>query len=335
MCAFVVALALQACYVPPTQASVTASLAAEDEAPEEEQEDVDDGEPDNGENGEVGEATAAPSFNPPGGVYGAGSAPFGDGVVLSSDTDGATIYYTLDGADPDTNSATIDSGESVILDRSDGQTEIRAFADADDHTPSGVVSEIYISEFVLTYDENFSEGQGTPPGEVTGAYQSEITVDDEGNLAKDGHAFAGWNTDAGASGEWYQPGASLTLTGDITLYAQWDSGDGEFDVDPWEADGLEITFEPFPVGSIEPGAEHEIGASVNADSGNAQVESYQWLVDNEQVDGAGGAGDPESFTFVRDTIGTYLVSLEVTVTVDGQAKLYIKSREIEVMPEFD
>ena len=114
-----------------------------------------------------------------------------------------------------------------------------------------------------------------------------------------------------------------------------DNGDGEFDVDPWEADGLEITFEPFPEGSIEPGVETEIGATVTSASADVQVESYQWLVDNEEVDGAGGGDEPESFTFVRDTIGTYLVSLEVTVTVDGETKLYIKSREIEVMPEFD
>lgn len=38
-----------------------------------------------------------------------------------------------------------------------------------------------------------------------------------------GHTFAGWNTKADGTGDPYRPGDVLTVTGDTTLYAQWEA----------------------------------------------------------------------------------------------------------------
>ncbi len=43
-------------------------------------------------------------------------------------------------------------------------------------------------------------------------------------FTRSGYIFAGWNTKADGSGTAYADGASVTLTGDLTLYAQWEAG---------------------------------------------------------------------------------------------------------------
>lgn len=40
-------------------------------------------------------------------------------------------------------------------------------------------------------------------------------------FTRSGFIFTGWNTAADGSGTSYAPGAVLTLTNNITLYAQW------------------------------------------------------------------------------------------------------------------
>ena len=37
----------------------------------------------------------------------------------------------------------------------------------------------------------------------------------------DGYVFSGWNTKPDGSGKKYTPGQDITLTEDLTLYAQW------------------------------------------------------------------------------------------------------------------
>ena len=48
-----------------------------------------------------------------------------------------------------------------------------------------------------------------------------VVLDNIGNLARDGHSFAGWNTEADGSGTAFDVGASFTIDVDVILYAQW------------------------------------------------------------------------------------------------------------------
>lgn len=61
----------------------------------------------------------------------------------------------------------------------------------------------------------------------------------------DGYVFSGWNTKPNGSGEKYGPGQSITLTEDLTLYAQWSPK-------PTPKPALEPTLEPTPAPTPEP-----------------------------------------------------------------------------------
>jgi uncharacterized repeat protein (TIGR02543 family) len=74
-------------------------------------------------------------------------------------------------------------------------------------------------EYTVTYHAN--GGTGTPPAEETVRVGNSMTVKNEGGLRKSGCTFSGWNTLATGEGTPYSPGSSLTVTGDITLFAQW------------------------------------------------------------------------------------------------------------------
>jgi len=75
-----------------------------------------------------------------------------------------------------------------------------------------------------TYTVSFNSngGNGTvSPSSITMLSESEITLPLAGSLSKDGYAFGGWNTLANGAGVNYVPGASYTITGNVTLYAKW------------------------------------------------------------------------------------------------------------------
>ena len=74
--------------------------------------------------------------------------------------------------------------------------------------------------YTLKYDAN--GGSGTM-GSATYSAGETATVAGNG-FAKIGYTFVSWNTSADGKGTTYAPAASLTVTGDTTLYAQWALG---------------------------------------------------------------------------------------------------------------
>ena len=74
----------------------------------------------------------------------------------------------------------------------------------------------------LSYDDNGSTSGAKPPEQETYMNGDLATVaNNVGTLAKTGYVFAGWNTMADGSGTDYSAGDTLTLTGDVKLYAKW------------------------------------------------------------------------------------------------------------------
>jgi hypothetical protein len=71
----------------------------------------------------------------------------------------------------------------------------------------------------LTYDAN--GGIGTVPAAQTADFRTPIIIASPGGLTKTDHNFSGWNTKKTGDGVNYDTGAALTLSGDITLYANW------------------------------------------------------------------------------------------------------------------
>lgn len=71
----------------------------------------------------------------------------------------------------------------------------------------------------VTISYNGNGGKGNTNGETTDA-DTAIPIAPNG-YTRNGYTFQTWNTKADGTGNTYRPGDSITLTGDITLYAQW------------------------------------------------------------------------------------------------------------------
>ncbi|MCD7947697.1 MAG: S-layer homology domain-containing protein [Oscillospiraceae bacterium] len=87
--------------------------------------------------------------------------------------------------------------------------------------------DINYHNYTLTYDDNYSGGAGYSEGPYY--YNDASTVKgygDTGLTARSGYTFQKWNTAADGSGTSYAAGASITVTGDTTLYAQWSYNGG-------------------------------------------------------------------------------------------------------------
>jgi len=77
--------------------------------------------------------------------------------------------------------------------------------------------------YSVSYNANGADA-GAPPastGETLHSGDSVYVETNTNGLAKTGHSFTGWNTAPNGAGTPYAPGANFHLTGDITLYAQW------------------------------------------------------------------------------------------------------------------
>ena len=74
--------------------------------------------------------------------------------------------------------------------------------------------------FSVTYDPNGGTG-GTTDADITSGTQYTVKSDTDVGVTRTGYTFASWNTEANGSGTSYQAGNNLTVTADVTLYAQW------------------------------------------------------------------------------------------------------------------
>ncbi|WP_320956275.1 InlB B-repeat-containing protein, partial [Enterocloster asparagiformis] len=80
---------------------------------------------------------------------------------------------------------------------------------------------IPIENIILQYDANCAEFTGKIPDSSHGKKDSLFTVASQGDLARDGWTFGGWNTQRDGNGDDYKPGQKITIAEDTTLYAKW------------------------------------------------------------------------------------------------------------------
>jgi uncharacterized repeat protein (TIGR02543 family) len=82
----------------------------------------------------------------------------------------------------------------------------------------------WAATYRVSYSGNGATG-GTAPVDST-VYESGATVTvlgNTGSLIRSGYTFANWNTAANGSGTSYNPAATFSITGNVTLYAQWNA----------------------------------------------------------------------------------------------------------------
>jgi len=76
-----------------------------------------------------------------------------------------------------------------------------------------------------TYTVSFNSngGNGTTPSSQTVNAYSSITLPSGSSLSRSGYTFGGWNTSSSGTEINYPAGASLTVTGNIYLFAKWNA----------------------------------------------------------------------------------------------------------------
>jgi uncharacterized repeat protein (TIGR02543 family) len=82
--------------------------------------------------------------------------------------------------------------------------------------------DIELALFSITYNAN--NGEGDPHSDFVTGDDVTLTVRtmaEAGISAPSGRTFQGWNTMANGGGVAHAPGTEITLTGNLTLYAQW------------------------------------------------------------------------------------------------------------------
>ena len=77
-------------------------------------------------------------------------------------------------------------------------------------------------QYTVTFNANGATS-GAPPAPQTAYSGINIIVPGQGTLACSGKTFGGWNTQANGGGTNYAVGAAFAVTGNVTLYAKWQS----------------------------------------------------------------------------------------------------------------
>ena len=75
--------------------------------------------------------------------------------------------------------------------------------------------------YTVDYDANGGSGSHADENLASGSDYKILTLPGTG-ITRDGYTFKGWNTKADGSGTSYAPGDTITITEDMTLYAQWE-----------------------------------------------------------------------------------------------------------------
>ena len=166
--------------------------------------------------------------------------------------------------------------------------------------------------YTIAYDGNGSTGGSTAASTAT-SHGSSATVASNG-FTRTGHHFTGWNTAMDGSGTAYSEGSSMTMTGNVTLYAQW------------SIDRHTVTLNKGNgISGVSGAGTYDYGSSVSIDATPAT--GYSW---SKWTDGAGNTasttknykftiyGDDLSFT-ANATPNSYTVSINANggSCVDG------------------
>ena len=150
--------------------------------------------------------------------------------------------YTVTWVNEDGSVLEIDTNVAYgVMPEYNGETPTKAADESNSYTFSGWTPEISavtgditytatfttnpIVRYTVTFDANGGEGTMEPQTFIQGV-DTTLTLN---TFTREGYQFIGWNTAADGSGVDYADGASLiALTGNITLYAQWQHGEGWF-----------------------------------------------------------------------------------------------------------
>jgi len=103
--------------------------------------------------------------------------------------------------------------------------------------PTGTTSAITLyarwSAITYTITYNINGGTGTVPTVQTVTAGNSVTLSNGSGLTKTGFTFGGWNTNTSGTGTSYSASSSYTPTGNITLYALWNTATTQLTANVW------------------------------------------------------------------------------------------------------
>ena len=144
----------------------------------------------------------------------------GTGVYQQNGTPGAeevTYQYTQSGSSVTSHKIAITAAKLHNADGSYTETANAAAGDTIAYVNGVWGGESAATEYTVTFDANGGEGSmdaQTVPASTDTALTSNT-------FTRTGYTFTGWNTDKDGNGTHYDNGATVNLTEDLTLYAQW------------------------------------------------------------------------------------------------------------------
>lgn len=144
--------------------------------------------------------------------------------------------------------------------------------------------------YSVTYAANGADGGSVPVDSVEyGNGDSATVLGNTGNLTRSGYTFEGWNTAANGGGTDYAAGDGLTVSADVTLYAQW-SVVPTYSV-TYDTNGADGGF-----GVVDSGT-YEVGDTVTVLDNYASRTGYEFSGWNTEANGSGTLYQPgDQFT---------------------------------------
>ena len=111
----------------------------------------------------------------------------------------------------------------VVTAISSGNTVITVTTDDGAKTDDCII-EVLVPSYTLSY---YSDAADSDPYQLDFAEGDTATVlGNQFGFSISGYTFVGWDTEPDGTGTAYAPGASLPMTGDVALYAQWEANTG-------------------------------------------------------------------------------------------------------------
>ncbi len=169
---------------------------------------------------------------------------------------------------------------------------------------TSIICETTAVIYTVTYNANGGTGAPTDPNSPYTAGAT-VTVLSPGSMARTGYTFSGWNTAANGAGTAYVPGATLTITANVTLYAQWTTNQ------------YTVTFNHNYSGATEPYATKSLAYNTSLGAnmpGNPVRTGYTFAGWNTKADGTGSAFTSSTLVTADITVYAQWTTNQYTVT---------------------
>lgn len=98
------------------------------------------------------------------------------------------------------------------------KTVLKGYGESTTSSCSASISIPALAPATITFNAN--DGSGTVPTAIS-TYVGVANTIPSNSLTRTGYTFNGWNTASDGSGTAYATGSTITPSGDVTLYAQW------------------------------------------------------------------------------------------------------------------